>query len=257
MSNTDAAGLSDLKQAAAPGEPFCSNCGYLLRGLDDSSHCPECGKSFVDVLVRGRQSISARQKRFRTEALLWGLPIVDIAIGLDEHGKPGRARGIIAIGDTATGLFAVGNKWATGIVAVGGGGALGVCTIGGGIGVGLLSTIGGGLALGAFALGGFAAGGLAVGGIAIGIIAQGGMAIGYFARGGYAIGQHVITAGRVPSPIAIDFFRQIEPIIGGARSPLSTLTPVLAAGTLFVLATGLVMFFALFGYRRWQRTSAR
>ena len=25
-------------------EPYCSNCGYVLKGLTDSSKCPECGK---------------------------------------------------------------------------------------------------------------------------------------------------------------------------------------------------------------------
>ena len=34
------------------GEPYCSNCGYVLAGAIESSKCPECGKPIVEVLMR-------------------------------------------------------------------------------------------------------------------------------------------------------------------------------------------------------------
>jgi len=35
-------------------DPYCGNCGYSLRGLTESSKCPECGKPIVEVLQRDR-----------------------------------------------------------------------------------------------------------------------------------------------------------------------------------------------------------
>src|SRR5262245_53265814 len=99
-----------------PGDPYCSNCGYSLVGLTESSKCPECGRPLVDVLVRGRVDWSQRGKRFRTEAMLFGLPVVDIAIGPSGEERFGRARGIIAIGDRAVGLLAIGNQFGIGVV---------------------------------------------------------------------------------------------------------------------------------------------
>jgi len=118
-------------------------------------------------------------KRYRSKATLWGLPVVDIAIGPHEDGPRGRARGIIAIGDSATGWIAIGGV-ARGMVAVGGVG-VGVFALGGAA-AGLLTAVGGGaVALGA-AVGGLAIGSIADGGGAIGIVAQGGGALGLFTR---------------------------------------------------------------------------
>ena len=59
--------------------------------------------------------------RKRSSKVICGLPLYDIALGPDlQKGEVrGHARGIIAIGDVATGWLAVGGA-ARGIVAIGG-----------------------------------------------------------------------------------------------------------------------------------------
>ena len=59
----------------------------------------------IDVLMRrGDQVIPGR--RYRSHATLFGQPILAISTGPAPGEKKGHARGIIAIGDRATGLLA-------------------------------------------------------------------------------------------------------------------------------------------------------
>lgn len=245
------------RQQIAPGDPYCANCGYLLKDLVDSCKCPECGRPLVDVLVRGRSNLAGKQRRYRTEAMLFGLPIIDLCMGLDEQGKIGRAKGIIAIGDYATGFIAVGNKWANGVVALGGGGSFGLCAVGGGCSIGLLTAGAGGLGLGGFALGGCAMGGIAMGGFAVGGVAQGGAAIGYYARGGSATGVHTIGARGTSSQKPVEVFARLEPYIGRPGPGLSMFTPIALVGAIDFLITGLILILALIGHRRWKSLSRR
>jgi len=197
----------------APGEPRCGNCGYPLTGLVDSSKCPECGKPFVEVLTRGGPG-TRLGKRYRSKATMFGLPVVDIALG-PWHGESyGRARGIIAIGDVATGALALGGM-ARGGVAIGGM-AIGVFSIGGGA-FGLLT-----------AVGGFACGTLAAGGGAVGIAASGGGALGVFAQGGGALGLFVRDARTLMNPPAAPTaFRHMAWYFGPPTlSTLALLQPV-------------------------------
>ncbi len=83
--------------------PYCSNCGYHLTALTESSKCPECGKPLVEVLTRQ----TYRGKRYKSNIMLFGLPLIHIATGPGEDGPRGRAKGIVAIGDIATGLIAL------------------------------------------------------------------------------------------------------------------------------------------------------
>lgn len=137
--------------------------------------------------------------RKRSQQTILGLPLVDIAIGPDPEKNEvrGHARGIIAIGDIATGWLAFGG------VAYGG-------LASGGIAVGIVSF--GGLSIGLAALGGLAIGGIAVGGGAIGFAAIGGGAIGYYALGGGALGKYVIMATE-RSQEAVDFFKHWLPFL--------------------------------------------
>jgi hypothetical protein len=137
--------------------------------------------------------------RKRSAGTLCGLPLLDIAMGPDpEKGEMrGHARGIIAIGDIATGGIALGGV-AAGIIAFGG------------LGVGIVSF--GGLAFGLLAIGGLAVGGIAAGGGAIGCVAIGGGAVGYYAFGGAAFGKHVISAMQ-RSPEAVEFFKHWFPFL--------------------------------------------
>ena len=114
-------------------DPYCNNCRYSLVGLTESSKCPECGKPVVEVLERGPAFRGG--KRYRSSIVIFGLPLVHVALGPHEDEQRGRAKGIIAIGDIATGCLAIGGV-ATGGGAVGfvaqGGGALGYYAEGGG-----------------------------------------------------------------------------------------------------------------------------
>lgn len=145
--------------------------------------------------------------RRRSSTILFGRPAIDIALGPDpDKGEVfGHAKGIIAIGDVATGWLAIGGV-ARGFFAIGGL-SLGLFTFGG-LSVGAVAL--GGLAIGLVALGGAAIGALAVGGAAVGIVAVGGGAVGYYACGGGAAGRHIITATE-HSQEAVDFFHTLFP----------------------------------------------
>jgi len=135
-----------------------------------------------------RQTRLPRGTRRRSSATLFGLPLLDVAVGPDpERGEMrGHARGVIAIGDVATGIFALGGV-AFGGVAIGG------------------------LAFGGLAFGGAAVGLVALGGAAVGGVAVGGGAAGYYyACGGGAVGEHVLSAAR-QDPEAVRFFGQWLP----------------------------------------------
>jgi hypothetical protein len=124
-------------------------------------------KSLERQLVKAVERNSIRK---RSRRRLFGLPLYDVAFGpnIEKGELRGHAKGIVAIGDTATGALAVGGI-ASGGIAVGG------------LAFGLFSI--GGVALGvASALGGVAIGAYAVGGVAIALKAVGGaeMAPGWF-----------------------------------------------------------------------------
>jgi hypothetical protein len=166
------------------------------------------------------------------------MPVIDVAMG-PKHGElRGKARGIIAIGDDAMGLLAIGGM-ARGVVAIGGL-ALGAFSIGGAA-VGLVA-----------ALGGAALGGIAVGGGAIGMLAVGGGAIGVVAQGGGALGLYTRSALGVRPQAATEVFRHLSWFFGGwppPRGSLSLLRPLIVAGMLTALATGIISLVALIGLR--------
>lgn len=144
-----------------------------------------------------RRATAARGVRKRSNTCLFGLPLYDIALGPDpETGEMrGHARGIVAIGDFATGVLALGGI-ARGGFAVGG------------IAVGLVCF--GGLGAGGLAIAGVVLGLIAIGGLAVGGVALGGVALGYYACGGAAFGKYVV-GGIAQDPEAVRFFSQWIP----------------------------------------------
>ena len=217
-----------------PQDPYCSNCGYTLIGLTESSKCPECGRPLVEVLTR--DPVRRQGRRYRSEIVLFGLPLLHIALGPDGEERYGKARGIIAIGDVAVGWLALGGR-ALGLIAVGG-----VCAglfAVGGLSLGVLAL--GGLAIGGLAAGGGAIGILAEGGGAVGAVAQGGGAAGYYARGGGAVGCFVESGGS-RNPQALAFFRRWQWLFGSAPNSLLLLKVWTAiAGTLLAIILGLIV----------------
>lgn len=154
----------------------CPECGNQIS--DKAVMCPKCGLGVRLPMARwfGYE--------YRSEASLFGLPLVHITCGYDPStGRPRIAKGIIAIGNVAVGGFAVG-----------------------GLSFGVVSL--GGLSLGLVAVGGLAIGLLlALGGMAIGLIAVGGGAFGYYALGGGAWGLHPL-GGNAQDPQATEFFKR-------------------------------------------------
>jgi len=211
-------------------EPYCGNCGYRLTGATESSKCPECGRPLVEVLTRNSQ-MRMTGKRYRSKARLFGLPVVDVAVGPANGQTRGVARGIIAVGDIAIGGIALGGV-SIGVVPVGGL-ALGLCSFGGSS-IGLLT-----------AMGGLAVGGMAVGGAAFGVLAVGGGAVGIFAQGAGAQGMFTRQARMMRrAPGGPDPFEAVSWFFGsGAATPQGLILPVLivAGITLAVAAViGLV-----------------
>lgn len=152
--------------------------------------CPECDNEISDKAMVCPHCGVARRGFFwcyeyRSEKMLFGLPLVHIVLGpaFDPvTGKIRIAKGIIAIGGIAVGGIAMGGL------------SLGVIALGG-VAAGLAAL--GGVALAII---------LALGGFALGFIALGGMAVGYYAIGGGAWGVHAL-GGNVTSPELQEFFK--------------------------------------------------
>jgi hypothetical protein len=156
------------------------------------------------LLLSGGGQWMVRSIRRQSARKIFRLPLWAIALGPDPaRGElRGHARGVIAIGDIATGWVAIGGL-ARGFLAIGG------------LAVGILAI--GGAAVGALAaLGGLAIGGIAIGGGAIGGVAIGGGACGYYALGSGAIGAHVVSVSH-QDPEALEYFHKIFAFLPRAR----------------------------------------
>ena len=189
-------------------DPYCGNCGYSLKGLTESSKCPECGRPLVEVLER--RNFISYGRRYTSDIVIFGLPLLHIALGPHEEEKIGRARGIIAIGDRASGWLAIGG-FARGYIACGGFSA-GIVAIGG-CAMGVISF--GGFALGLLAaIGGMTLGFQGYGGIVIAYIAVScGLAVAIYARAGLAYAVHILGS-RGSDPAARILFNDFAWLYG-------------------------------------------
>ena len=237
----------DSAPKATTNDPFCGNCGYVLKGLTESSKCPECGKPLVEVLTRPNQPFANTGKRYRSKATLFGLPVIDVAVGPKDGELRGHAKGIIAIGDIATGGIALGGI-ARGVVAVGGF-AVGLFALGG-AGVGLLC-----------GCGGFGVGGLASGGGSVGICASGGFAAGVVAQGGAALGLYTRDGrnfGRAASSQPVEPFDSLSWFFGPAHvTPRLVYQPMLVTVGITLLVAAVIGLIAWLRLLREPRDGAR
>lgn len=122
---------------------------------------------------------------YKSQRTLWGMPLVHI--NLCANGLCW-ARGVVAIGNVATGLFSLG-ALSAGLFSFGA------------ISVGLLSL--GALVLGLVSAGAVAVGLLAWGGFALGLVSIGGVTIGQYAVGGVTMGGKLAIGGVASAPVAI------------------------------------------------------
>jgi predicted RNA-binding Zn-ribbon protein involved in translation (DUF1610 family) len=213
------------------GEPYCGACGHRLTGLVDSSKCPECGRPIIDVLTRAGKLGT----RYRSQTTLFGLPLIDVALGGTHNESTGSARGVFAVGDSAKGFVAMGGK-ATGIVALGGR-AVGVFSVGG-ISFGLVSSWGG-ISIGAMASGGIVLALLGFGGLCAGVVTSGGVSLGVYAFGGTPFGYLLNQA---------EVYQSFSWFLGPPRLSVWTfLQPTIAVLVLPVVAA---LFFAILATAR-------
>jgi hypothetical protein len=217
------------------GRPYCGACGHDLTGCSESSKCPECGQPIIDVLVRTRGRVG---RRFTSQAKLFGWPVVSIALGATSTERIGHARGLIAIGDKATGGIALGGM-TRGIVSCGG------------MSVGCFSI--GGLSIGLFtSWGGCSIGGISSGGLSIGGMSSGGCAIGWLATGGMALGKHVVS-GAGKSPNAVDILSNYSFFFSNLRNGFSAMfifQPMLFCIGVALVAAAVIGVIALFASRK-------
>lgn len=122
---------------------------------------------------------------YKSERTLWGMPLVHI--NLCANGLCW-ARGVVAIGNVATGLFSLG-ALSAGLFSFGA------------ISVGLLSL--GALVFGLMSAGAVAVGLVAWGGCAVGLVSAGGAAMGQYAVGGVAVGGKLAIGGAASAPVAV------------------------------------------------------
>jgi hypothetical protein len=159
-----------------PVEGPCRNCGRTVRV--DANNCPHCG-------IPGPVAPAAGATGFewKTDAELFGYPLVHVAFGRDARGRRRVARGVIAVGQFAVGAFTVAQFGAAFV-----------------------------LGLGQFIIAPVAIGQVAVGFLfGLGQLATGYAAIGQLAIGSYAVGQvgfafHFWGPGH-EDPRALEFFR--------------------------------------------------
>lgn len=164
----------DIDKIIAISEIFQVSTDFLLKGVEEETSASFVEEKHTDnpdseESVWERIKRKSRRLEFKSKKTVFGVPLV--------HIKAGRAKGIIAIGLSATGVVSIGL-----------------------LSIGLLSW--GVLSLGLLATGTFALGGLSIGGISAGIFALGGVAFGVFTLGGVSIGMYSMGGCAIASRIA-------------------------------------------------------
>ena len=162
----------DMDNLAALGRYFGVSLDYLITGAEREP--PQQDAPPIQTVY-----LPGWHYEYKSRRTLFGLPLIHINLG---QGGVHWARGVIAVGNLATGLLLAAGGLSTGLVSLGGV-SLGLLALGG-VAAGVLSALGG-VAL-SF--------GLAVGGAAIG---------GAYAMGGAATASQIAAGGAASAHIAI------------------------------------------------------
>lgn len=78
-----------------PSGPYCSHCGHSLVSEEGLEHCPGCDKPISEVLTRD-PVVRGRGRRWKSDIVLFGLPLLHIAQGPYGDQRIGRARGSLS-----------------------------------------------------------------------------------------------------------------------------------------------------------------
>lgn len=164
--------LNDMGNPQDVALDFMENLNLKDANIKTNRNCSNCENKIYE---------------YKSKITVCGLPLIHIKLRnkyrLGLNLKLTRAKGIIAIGDIATGILFGSGIISTGLLSFGV------------ISIGLLLSFGA-LSIGGLSFGAISIGGLAIGGLAIGIEAIGGLAIAKnVAIGGGAIGTTVIGDG--------------------------------------------------------------
>lgn len=142
----------------------CADCGRPVS--DRAVSCPNCGRPLAPAGGGAARAARVAGFEYRSQASLFGWPLVHVIYGASDNATLRPARGLLAFGNVAIGLVAFGGIAVGGIAL--GGIALGPVALGG-VAIGLLLGAGG-IATGYWALGGVALGAAAIGGVALGAV---------------------------------------------------------------------------------------
>lgn len=143
---------------------------------------------YRDFLRRFCEVFAAVPYEYQSPRKVFGLPLLHINLGFDNpSGKMRRARGVIAIGNQATGVLAFGLFFASGIFTIAPVAVGGLAVSVGGLALASVSVVG----IGLVSVSIFAVGWLAVGIIPLGVKSVGILAIGQNVVGILGIGQEV------------------------------------------------------------------
>lgn len=180
----------DMNNLVALSECLGVCVDYLLK--DNVEQNPYAAPTGAQNIVIDDEAVSRGVERamhkmryeYKSEREWHGLPLVHVCFGVG----PCKAKGVIAVGNTAIGIVSVG-IFSVGVISIGV------------MSVGLLALAA--ISVGILSLGAIATGVFAFGGVAVGYLAMGGLAIGGYAAGGSAMGSAIAIGGRAQGTVAI------------------------------------------------------
>ena len=88
----------------------CQECGHIVS--EQAVFCPNCGQPYPAM-----DRNAARGFEYKSEATIFGLPLLHICFKYRLNRAPVPAKGIVAIGQFAAGLFTI-SQFGVGLVSI-------------------------------------------------------------------------------------------------------------------------------------------